>query len=190
MNRAIAFLALTLSVVGLPSSSLGQEKSSRPIRAVRKFSSQEAEPTYNTHRFLFSPEVVGDGQDGTVRLAHSVLVADETGATDFLQTEPLSERLHAKKVFALDSADVRNAELFLFGSADQIHVNGKPVGKAERLVSTGWMRLKIPPALLKAGENEVVFSSGGSLLLEPSRGGPSFKNTEPRRAWSGQDPSG
>src|SRR5262245_10382253 len=60
--------------------------------------------------FLLSPEAVTD--DGSVRLARSVLLADETGATDFHQTEPLSERVRAKKVFALDSADVTGAELF------------------------------------------------------------------------------
>ena len=168
----------------------GQERTAKQVHLVRKFSFQEPEPAYNTHRFLFSPEVVADPQDGTVRLAHSVLVADETGATDFLQTEPLSERLHAKKVFVLDSADVKKAELFLFGGAEQILVNGKPVGKAERLLSTGWMRVKIPPALLKSGENEVVCSGGGSLLLEPGRGGRSFKSTDSGRTWSSKHLTG
>src|SRR5262245_30648351 len=96
-------------------------------------SAEERKSALDARQFLLSPEVVADARDGTVRLAHSVLVADETGATDFHQTEPLNERVHARKVFPLDSADVGSAELFLFGSARQIHVNGMPLDRIERL---------------------------------------------------------
>jgi len=184
MTRAFACVTLLVGTFALPTIAPGQEKVARPIHVVRKFSFTEMEPAYNTHRFLLGPEVVADSRDGTVRLAHSVLVTDEIGATDFLQTEPLSDRVLAKKVFLLDSPDVKSAELFLFGNAEQIHVNGKTVGKSERLVSTGWTRAKIPATLLKAGENEIVFSGGGSLLVEPGRGGRSTKSTDAGRTWS------
>ena len=129
MSRAIAYLAFAVCL-GAASSVPAQQQRGTPNRIVLKFSFQETEPSYNTHRFLLGPEVVADSTDGTVRLAHSVLVTDEIGATDFLQNEPLSDRVHAKKLFLLDSPDVKSAELFLFGNAEQIHVNGKPVGKS------------------------------------------------------------
>jgi hypothetical protein len=135
-------------------------------------------------RFQYSPEIVAD-PDGSVRLAHSVLLADETGATDFRQTEPLSDRVHGKKVLQLDSADLTAAELFVFGEAKKIAVNGKVLEKSEPLVSTGWTRVKVPPGYLKAGANEVVLSGGGSLLIEPGRRpGRSFKSNDGGRTWS------
>src|SRR5262249_59655500 len=102
-----------------------------------------------------SPETVLDAQGGSIRLAHSVLVADEMGATDFLQSEGLSDRVWAKKIFVLDSPEVTAAELFTFYSADHITVNGQQLAKSERLVSTGWWRVKGPPGILKKGENQV-----------------------------------
>ena len=36
-------------------------------------------------------------------------MADETGTTDYRQTETLSDRVHAKKVFPLDDLDVDRA---------------------------------------------------------------------------------
>lgn len=136
--------------------------------------------------FLLGPEVVAD-KDGTVRLAHSVLVADEVGATDQHQTEGISDRIQAKKVLRLDSAEATSAELFIFHGGKQIQFNGQPLGKSEKLISTGWTRIKVPVELLKAGDNEVVFSGGGSLLLEPSRQpGRSFKSTDGGKTWSNQ----
>jgi hypothetical protein len=138
--------------------------------------------------FSLGDGVVVDEKDGSVRLAHSVLVADEVGATDFRQGEALSQRVQAKKVFHLDSADVSSAELFLFGGAKRIVVNGKPLAGSERLPSTGWTRARVPPALLRAGPNEVVLAEGGTLLVEPGRGrGRSFKSTDGGRSWSGHN---
>jgi hypothetical protein len=165
----------------------GEGSAGKPAPALRTFGAGEGDATFDTGRFLFSPEVVADAKDGTVRLAHSVLVADEIGATDFHQTETLGEAVQAKKVFRLDSAEVTGAELFLFGGAKQIRVNGLPLAGAERLPSTGWTCVKVPPALLKAGDNEVIFSGGGQLLLEPGRqAGRSFKSTDGGRTWANQ----
>src|SRR5262249_36490889 len=113
---------------------------------------------------------------------------DEVGATDYRQGEALSERVRAKKVFHLDSAEVTSAELFLFGGAKRIVVNGKPLAGGERLPSTGWTRARVPPAVLRAGANEVVLAGGASLLVEPGRGrGRSFKSTDGGRTWSGHN---
>src|SRR5262245_61601606 len=90
-----------------------------------------------TKDFLLSPEVVADGKDGSLRLAHSVLLADEVGATDFHQGEVLTDRIQAKKVFVLDSADATDAELVLFGSAKEIIINGKSATNIQKLTSTG-----------------------------------------------------
>jgi len=136
--------------------------------------------------FLLSPEVVAD-KDGSIRLAHSMLIADEMGATDYRLTEPLSETIQSKKVFQLDSGDVTTAELFLFGEVKKIAVNGKPLEKSASLVSTGWTRAKVPAGYLKAGANEVVLSGGGSLLVEPCRQpGRSFKSRDGGATWSAE----
>jgi hypothetical protein len=142
--------------------------------------------TFASKDMILSPEVVVD-RDGSVRLARSQLIADEIGATDFHQTETLSDRVQAKKVFLLDRAEAASAELFIFHGPKQVHVNGKALEKGERLASTGWARWKVPPELLKLGANEVVLSGGGSLLLEPSgRPGRSFKSTDGGKTWSEQ----
>src|SRR5262249_54080956 len=133
-------------------------------------------------RFILSPEVVTD-KDGSIRLVHSMLLADETGATDYRQTEKLSERIHAKKVFPLDDIDMDSAELFFFGTAKQVRINGHPL-KVEPLVSTGWKRARVSSAFLKTGANEVVFAGGGSLLIEPSRPGNSFRSDDGGETWS------
>jgi hypothetical protein len=154
-------------------------------RIVRTFGKQAADPVYNTHRFLLSPEVVMDSTDGTLRLAHSVLVADEMGATDYRQAVSLTARTWAKKTFVLDSADATSAEFFIFGSAQTIHLNGNRLEPSRNLVSTGWTRTRVPPALLKKGKNEFVLSGGGSLLLEPGRQpARSFKSNDAGKTWS------
>jgi hypothetical protein len=168
-NYALTVVALTLALTAAPSLT-AQEK---------------ATISFDSHDLRLSPEVVVDPKDGAVRLAHSVLVADELGATDFRQGESLSERVWAKKVLVLDSPEVTNAELFFYGSAKQVRVNGRALGSGEPLVSTSWTRLKVPTTYLKAGENEVVFSGEGSLLIEPSRQpGRSFKSRDGGRTWS------
>jgi hypothetical protein len=145
---------------------------------------EKANTSLDTHDFLLSPEVVPD-KDGTARLAHSVLVSDEMGATDYRQSEALSDRVWAKKILVFDGADVTAAELFFYGGARQVRVNGKALGSGEPLVSTAWTRLKVPPAYLKSGENEIVFSGDGSLLIEPCRQpGRSFKSSDGGRTWS------
>src|SRR5262249_3028999 len=111
MNRRILFLiAAAFAATLAPGASFAAEKGPPPAQAVRRCGTQAREPAFNPRRFLFSPEVVADEKDGGVRLAHSVLVADEVGATDFHQTEELSERVWARKVFRLDGADVGGAE--------------------------------------------------------------------------------
>lgn len=178
----LPFLSLAVVLVPLHgASAFGQDKLSRRVYT---FEAGAADGAYDTRRFTLSPEVVAD-KDGSLRLAQSVLLADTLGATDYHQGETLSDQAQVKKIFVLDSADVKEAELFFFGSAKQVHVNGKVVSPPERLVSTGWSRVAIAPALLKKGENEVVFSGGGQLLFEPGRQpGRSFKSADGGKTWT------
>src|SRR5262249_26484090 len=48
-------------------------------------------------------------------------------------------------------------------------VNDRPLAGAERLVSTGWTRARVPPDLFIKGTNRVVMRGGGQLLLQPDR---------------------
>src|SRR5262245_52791522 len=118
----IVFAAL---VLGLPAAAPGAGRDPAPV--VREFDAAQI------RQFPLSPEVVADPKDGTLRLAHSVLLADEMGATDFHQTEELSERVQVKKVFVLDSTDLAQSELFFFGSAKQVSVNGEVLPSPQRL---------------------------------------------------------
>ncbi len=186
MNTCLLGVAVLVLITAPGSALPGKDRPPPPAeRKVRTFGSQERDPTCNYRNFLFSPEVVADPARGTIRLAHSVLVADEMGATDFRQGETLSDRVRAKKVVVLDRAESSKAELFLFGSVRDVTVNGQKVGPPRPLVSTGWTRVAVPPSLLKQGENEVVLSGGGGLLLEPGRQpGRSWKSTDGGKTWS------
>lgn len=135
--------------------------------------------------FAVSPQIAYDATTGGCKLAHSVLLTDEIGATDWLQTEPLSDTIQAKKIFVLDSADVTDAELFFFGTAKHVEVNGEKATGIERLPSTGWTRAKLPRQALGPGANDVRIWGAGSLLVEPSKQpGRSFKSTDGGRTWS------
>ncbi len=139
--------------------------------------------------FQTSPGVVY--QDGALRLAHSVFLADEMGATDFHQSEPLSDQIRAKKIFPLDSADVSEAELFFFGSSKYLELNGEKIPGMDRLKSTGWTRAKLPTNLLRKGDNDFRFWGGGNLLVEPSKHpARSSKSTDGGRTWSGNGLTG
>src|SRR5262245_54596249 len=134
-------LALLSFAVLFPS---GQDFASKPRRVVREFVAGAKEAPYDISRFLFSPEVTVDEKDGTVRLARSVLLSDEMGTTDFHQTETLGDRVRARKLFVLNSPEAAQAELFFFGTAKRIEVNGKEISPPQKLVSTGWSRAVVP----------------------------------------------
>jgi hypothetical protein len=179
-------LALLAGFVGLVGQPRRAQQKAGAVHVTRAFGNQAADPACRAVNFLLSPETVHDAKDGSIRLAHSVLLADETGATDFRQTEDLKANVLVKKVFVLDSAEVTAAELFFYGSAREVHVNGKPASPPRPLAFTGWSRVAVVPGLLKTGENEIFFK-GGQLLLEPGRRpGRSFKSRDGGRTWSNE----
>ncbi|MCI0460810.1 MAG: hypothetical protein L0Z62_28005 [Gemmataceae bacterium] len=174
-------LALLGAALALPAPAQG------PSRVVRSFRPGATDPAYDTARFLLSPEVVTDEKDKSIRLARSVLVADEMGSTDFHQTEPLGDRTQVKKVFVLDDTQLEDVELFFYGSAKQVRVNGTEVSPPQRLISTGWSRVSIPTDALKKGANEITFTGPGNLLLEPGRApGRSYKSTDGGKTWTNE----
>ncbi len=185
MQRAcsrLLFVVLALGLAALPA--WGQAPAGR---ATRSFQPGAADQAHDTVRFLLGPGVVTDAKDQSIRLAGSVLLTDEMGATDYRQTEALGDRVQVKKVFVLDSPQVNGAELFFFGSARQVRVNGAEVSPPQRLVSTGWNRATIPVEVLRKGENEVILSGRGSLLLEPGRApGRSYKSTDGGKTWTNE----
>jgi hypothetical protein len=161
------------------------EKGGSPTRVVRTFSLKAQVPVYNPAFFLYSPEIVLDRWNNSLRLGKSVLVTDEIGATDWHQTETLSARVWAKKVLVLDDPWGVEGELFIFGTVKEVEVNGKKLKGGKRLVSTGWTRVPVPGYVLFEGKNEVILKGGGSLLIEPSRRpGQSSKSTDAGQTWS------
>jgi hypothetical protein len=161
----------------------------KPIRLTRTFSAKSQDPIYKTQNFLLSPETVCD-KDGSIRLAHSVLYADGIGATDFRHVETLTGKVQARKIVSIFS--LMNslgpyvnapAELFFYGSAREVTANGKRLKTPERLVSTGWSRVKVDPTFLKFGSLELIFKEG-QLLMEPGYSGRSSKSTDGGKTWS------
>jgi hypothetical protein len=134
---------------------------------------------------LPGPDTFANLPFDTIGLRKSVLRADETGSTDYRQTESLDARVHVKKMFVLEAAELADAEVLFYGSANQVTVNGIDVA-VERVPSTGWCRVALNAGRLKAGANEIVFAGGGQLLLEPGRPGRSFKSNDGGKTWSNQ----
>ena len=81
------------------------------------FTPGDADPARDPHFFAYSPEVVFDAARTAIRLAKSVLVADEMGGTDYTQTLTLTDRVWAKKTLELDAAEAESAEFLFFGTA-------------------------------------------------------------------------
>jgi hypothetical protein len=185
MIRTLASLSLTLCLTAITPHIQAQQRPAE-IKATLTFEKGAANPALDTRHFLLSPEVVFDPKESVIRPARSVLLTDEMGATDYRQTATLKGDTIAKKVFRLDSADINGAELFLYGTAKEIVVNGAKVRTGERLASTGWWRAGVLP-YLKPGDNEIVLKDG-QLLVEPGRQpGRSFKSRDGGRTWSTQD---
>jgi hypothetical protein len=192
---------LTLAIALLAASAAADDPPA-PRRVTLKFGPNELEP-FNPQRWLFSPEVVAD-RDGTVRLARSVLLADEVGSTDYRQVEQLGSRLWARKDFGLDSYyqgeknTVSKAQLFVYGDPKEIEFNGKTL-EANKHPSTGWTRAAVEPSYLKNSYvsdlvirnglyqalNEVILKGGGTILFEPRQGqSRSGKSLDAGKDWS------
>jgi hypothetical protein len=186
---------LLIALAFLSASALAEDPPA-PRRVTLKFGHQEPEP-FNTHRWLFSPEVVAD-KDGTVRLARSTLLADETGATDHQQSESLSDQVWARKIFQTPNYDrqatPRGAELFIYGRPREIALNGNPLDGAKQHESTGWTRVKLPVDAWKTNDtantfghyqHEVVLKGGGEVLFEPrERPALSSRSLDGGKTWS------
>jgi hypothetical protein len=169
----------TLTVLLLTSS-----VAASPLRDI-DFGPGHAVAARDPRNLLLSPSVLFDARQKAARLAGSVLLADETGATDYRQTEALADKAWAKEVFAIGKGRVATAELFLYGSAREVVVNGKPIGQPRKLESTGWQRLELPVEFLHEGDNDIVLKGPGQLLVEPGRPrGRSLRSADGGQTWS------
>jgi hypothetical protein len=176
-------LILTLAVGWLdPVSALAEQPETKPVTVT--FAPNSDYAGADTRFLMTSPDVEFVAKPGIYQLAASVLLAHETGATDYHQSEALGGRVHVKKVFVLDSAGVRDSELFFYGTATEVLVNGQLLPAPKRLESTGWSRLHVSAGLLKDGVNVFVFRGAGQLLLEPGKAGHSYKSEDGGTTWS------
>jgi len=113
----------------------------------------------------FPREAGVDVSADRVQLTRSFLVQDEVGNTDQDATQPLSATTWARKIVVLPYA--ADADILFYGSAKKVTVNGQPVTVKEGPAAM-WMAASVPAAQLRKGENEIIFSDGGSLLIENS----------------------
>lgn len=115
---------------------------------------------------------------GAVKLVNRVLVVDEMGA-GYNNFQPIKGKTQARKILMVDNPGVTDAWLMVDGSAKacDIVVNGT-VLQSTPVAKTYWEanfeRYAVPPQLLKAGANDIVFrargTGSGSIRLERSMG--------------------
>jgi hypothetical protein len=191
--RCLACLLLVLPI-GIPRNPL-TDAAQQPRQVTVKIGNREPD-LFNPRRWLFSPEVVA-GQEGPVRLARSMLIADEVGATDHHQMEALGERVWARKSLHVPDCDLaldNAAELFIYGLPREIRFDGQLLSTARKHESTGWTRVPLQPKTLqprgssaRAGSkrHDVLMQGGGSVLFEPRQTpGQSSKSTDGGSTWS------
>jgi hypothetical protein len=105
-------------------------------------------------------------EPGSLKLVARTLVADEMGAgyNDF---QEIQGKTLAKKILWLDNAGASDAVLIVDGTVNtcDILVNGTVLG-AQPMKKTYWdanfESYPLPPRLLKAGTNEIVFRAHGN----------------------------
>ncbi len=117
-------------------------------------------------------------EPGTVKLVSRVLVADDLGA-GYNNYQPVRGRTQAKKILLVDDPDVSQAMLLVDGSvsACDILINGTPLDTPlleKAYWNANFERYVVPPALLKAGANAIVFrardgNAAGRIRIERGR---------------------
>lgn len=122
------------------------------------------------------------GEDGALRLADSVLIADEVGRATRRNREVVAGPVCIRKDFVLDSAEVRDALLCPHLGCDReggvlrVEVNGRVIRhtrpEKREYWEDRWTAIPVPADALKAGVNEVVFRAEGeaqwTFLIENS----------------------
>ncbi len=121
-------------------------------------------------------------EDGALRLADSILIADEIGRATRRNREVIAGPVCIKKEFLIEDADVRHALLCPHLACDReggvlrIEVNGHAIRHAwpakREYWEDRWTAIPVPVSALRAGLNEVVFRAEGdaqwTFLLENS----------------------
>src|SRR5262245_32475121 len=119
----LAILVVGCLLLGSAEQLRGQDKDRKSISLERVFKHRDEKHPWSNPHFQCSPEVICD-EKGSLRLVASTLIADETGSTDYRQTEFLSDKVWAKKIFVVPSAKVEDATLYVFDSPREIRFNG------------------------------------------------------------------
>ncbi len=122
------------------------------------------------------------GADGTLRLADSFLLADESGRTTRRNREVVSGAVRIRKTFVVPAVPPKGALLLFYASSNparaalRIEANGRPLvvrrSSQRDFWDRHWVRLPVPARFLKEGENEFVFRALGrsrwAFLIENS----------------------
>jgi len=144
-------------------------------------------------------EVTEDGSK--VRLAKTVLLADETGCASHLSGEELTRFVWARKEFLLEDTRLRWAKLVFYvyeyhGNTLPLYVdvNGHtllvPPGQKDLCGYHCWRTLDVPPHFLRQGLNEFIFRSDSAAFNSWTLGleggnvtGRSAKSIDGGRTW-------
>ena len=151
--------------------------------------------------------------DSVGLLVNRLLLCDELGGITSRTFEIIQGDVQAKKIFTLDSADVKQAELVIRieGSNESsliLEVNGNRIehqtteenisfqvehsdedgGNVDSYWSKGWEIVPVPVEYLREGENEVILCSGGDqgwrLYIDNGFGGHSAKSIDGGKTWA------
>ncbi len=144
-------------------------------------------------------------ENNAAQLINRLLISDELGGITNRTFEILQRNIEAKKIFALDSADIEAAELVIrIGGSEEsllfVEVNGYSIehraikenhsyqGKIDAYWSTGWEIIPIPVEYLKEGKNEIILRSGCDqvwrLYIDSGFGGNSAKSIDGGKTWT------
>ncbi|MBI4585112.1 MAG: transglutaminase domain-containing protein [Planctomycetes bacterium] len=134
-------------------------------------------------------DLAGDG--GGIQLAPTFLISDAM-ARSSKEREALGGSIYAKKIFRLHSPCAQ-AEILFFGGGGSkeapmlLRVNGREilhVQDPEKMLTGLWDRESVPGDYLREGENELVFSRAGFLIVDADApGGGSFKSRSLEGPW-------
>lgn len=93
--------------------------------------------------------------------------------------------LMGKKVWRLAAVEAEGAEVFVFGGTGKASFNGHPIEFGGFVHHAGWTRAKIDAAMLRRGENALIFHAGFRLAQDREAGPPksSFLSRDGGKSW-------
>ena len=149
------------------------------------------QPTTLVYRSFTSQEEFDDGtrdrgidttsNPGAVQLAPVDYVLDDVGNKIAAAS---ASAYQGKKIFLLDEPQASGATVYIFRGAVEATFNGTPITFTPVEGNRNWFAASIAPALLQAGENELLMTSGCLVPVDTENdAGRSFISLDDGESW-------